>query len=254
MSDDPLHSAKYVLEHANRRISEFEREVTLFLDSEPYARVIEDDPYTGGQVAKVKLVKPLPAALPGIVFDALNNMRACLDQIGFATSKAADSNFGKHAHFPFGDSEANSLGHYGGGSKQIPKQIFDVMVAFRPYETGDKTLWAINKLCNTKKHEIIVPVCVASGAKTTYNNIRIRGAGIEIGPMWDSTKGEIELARVGAGGSIEFDVSLTYYIAFTDVIGLGGAPVDRILRTMARKVNDILVAVEAEAFRLGLFK
>src|SRR5687768_12500707 len=105
--DDPLHSAKYVLEHANRRIAEFEREAGMFYDSEPYANLIEADGDTGYCILKVKLVKPLPAALPGIVFDALSNLRACLDQIGFATAKVANPAFGKHAHFPFGNSEAN---------------------------------------------------------------------------------------------------------------------------------------------------
>jgi len=56
---DPLHSAKYTLEHAIRRIAEFEREAFAFRDSKPCVSLEEIDPETLERIKKVKLVKPI---------------------------------------------------------------------------------------------------------------------------------------------------------------------------------------------------
>src|SRR2546428_10680207 len=83
--------------------------------------------------------KPLPIALAGIAADAIYNLRAALDQAGYAVAVAAKTS-GKNAHFPFGDTLEEVKSREQGGSKEIPKSIFDAMVALRPFETGNTFL------------------------------------------------------------------------------------------------------------------
>ena len=136
--------------------------------------------------------------------------------------------------------------------KHLPEAIFDLMVSFRPYEDGDRALWAINKITNTKKHQIIVPVCVQSGG-TTFNG-RVSGGWSSGHGGWDSAKQEIEISRLGPGANVDLKVRVTPYIAFSDVAGIDGAPVVPTLKLMWDKVQAILSGVEAEAYRLGVFQ
>src|SRR5688572_6408967 len=133
---DHLSDARYTLSHAKRRISEFEAEVKAFVDSQPYARVIETDP-TGSKIYKIKMTKPLPIALKGIALDIVVNLRAALDQAGFAIARAFKKGTGKHAHFPFGSNPGEVASRHKHQSKDLPKQIFDVMAAFMPYKGGN---------------------------------------------------------------------------------------------------------------------
>ena len=133
---DPLHDSRYSVEHAKRRIRELEGEITVFNKTNPCARVLERDPNTTEYVHKIKLVKPLPVALSGIAFDVVTNLRSALDQAGFAIAVAAGKK-GKDAHFPFGDTLAEVQSRAGRRSKDIPKEIFDVMVSAKPHKGGN---------------------------------------------------------------------------------------------------------------------
>ena len=116
-----------------------EGEITVFNKTNPCTQVIERDPNTAEFVHKIKLVKPLPVALSGIVFDVVVNLRSALDQAGFAVAVAAGTN-GRAAHFPFGKTLAEVRSRAKEGSKNIPKEIFDVMVSAKPYKGGNDLL------------------------------------------------------------------------------------------------------------------
>lgn len=252
---DPLESAKYMLERADKHIAEFKREAEAFRDSKPTKTVHDVDPETSWRITKVRLTKSLPATMPGILFDALGNLRSCLDQIGYATAKAADPAFGRWAQFPFGTDFNNAKSLKGGSSKHIPETIFDLMLSFGPYETGNRTLWAINKLCNTKKHRSIINAWVRPSG-IHIDKIRSSGKWTAPGqPRWDPERQEIEVLRSEPGAQFhEWKVRITLYVGFSDVAGLEGAPVIETLIEMRDVVGRILTAVEAEAIRLGLFK
>lgn len=67
-------------------------ELKKFFDSSPYRQVIQFDPNGPTDIHKLKLTIELPDALPGIAFDAVSNLRAALDQAGYAA-------FVPHSHW-----------------------------------------------------------------------------------------------------------------------------------------------------------
>jgi len=71
---------------------------------------------------------------------------------------------------------------------------------------------------------------------------------------WDGDKQEIEVFRSAPDADVEFKAKVTLYVGFADIEGLEGRPVLETLFEMKGIVQSILVAVEAEAIRLGLFK
>jgi hypothetical protein len=255
---DLLQDARYALAHAKRRAAEFQGEVAAFLNSNPYAKVIEQNADGTEDLYKIKLVKPMPIGLRGVAFDTVNSLRAALDQAGFAAARAA-GNDGRDTHFPFRENISEMQGTIKqhargeGRSKDIPAEIFAVMVAFQPYKGGNDLLWALNKLCNTQKHEIVVPMALRN-AGGVVNRVIVEGgpAAFGIPAQWDSAKQEMILVRVARGVPRSVDIQVDTFIAIGKVDGVEGQPAIGILNGLTGVVERITSAIEAEATRIGL--
>ena len=150
---------------------------------------------------KVKLVKPMPAALPGIVFDALNSLRAALDQAGYDVAVAAGTT-GHNAHFPFRRNLSDVQYRKKARSKDFPEEIFDLMLTFQPYKGGNDLLWALNKLCNSYKHELILPIGMHSGNAVKIDRAVFHGGFRMLPfPLWDRAKNEMVFAITQHGAT-----------------------------------------------------
>lgn len=250
---DPFHSSKYSIEHAKRRLRELEGEISVFFKTDPYARVIEFNTDRVEDAHKVKLVKPMPVGLPGIAFDVVSSLRSALDQVGYAVAVAA-GNSGRDAHFPFGPTFADVESRRTRRSKDIHKDIFDLMVSFKPYKGGDDLLWALNQLCNSHKHEIVTPVAMSTGS-TMLNHANFQGLiALEIPPRWDRAKNEMILVRVRHGTRVDYDFQIQMFIAMAEVDVVDGQPADAVLNTLVGKVEGIILTIEAESRRIGIIK
>lgn len=254
----PLFSSRYSVEHAKRHLHKLESEIKAFFNTNPYVHVTELEANGSEEVRKIKLVKPMPEDLPGIAVDAINHLRSALDQAGFAVARAAGKN-GKSAHFPFGANLSEVQSRARGSSKDIPTAVFDIMVASKPYKGGNDFLWALNKICNTNKHEILVPVATAAagfhGKNVSYRKADTPGGTLTFKPLiWDSVKNEVEYARLKGGGSLEGEFQFSFLIAIGKVEVIEGQPALEVFNAMASEVERVLVAIEGEARRSGLFK
>lgn len=251
---DSLQSSKATLARAKHHCHDFNWQFGIYFDSKPFSEVLSEfDPNTNQDVYKVKLAKPMPAMLNGIAADAINNLRSALDQAGFAASIAAGGN-GKNTYFPFGDTAAEVNSRKATGSKEIPGEIFSLMESFKPYRGGDDLLWALNKLCNTHKHRILMPIAMTTGGarlgEIGWDNAK--GGKINLVPIWDSAKNEMEIARMPHGAHLKYKMQLAHSISFGEIDAVKGLPAASVLRALILKVDGILMAIEAEARRIGL--
>jgi hypothetical protein len=266
---EPFHSSKYSIAHAKRRIRELEADIELFIKSDPYTRSVEPDTKRGKDIHKIKLIKPMPAPIPGTAFDALNNLRSALDQAGYVTASARGK-AGDHAHFPFGDTlQEAERGHKDKGrSREIPWQIFNHMLSYKPYlrPDGNVLLWALNKLCNSNKHEVISPIVIAgtglnfgemvSEIETPFG---ISAVGVT-SVSWPSGGGkpivcvdnEIEVFSITSGESTKYDLTVSLFIGVTKIDIVAGKPLGALLNDFAGIVERIVLGIEAEARRLGI--
>jgi hypothetical protein len=239
------------IEHAKKRLHEFEGEAAAFLNARPYARVVETNEARTEDTHKLKLAKPLPVELSEIAFDAFKGLRSALDQAGQTVAVAVGAR-GNQAHFPFGDNLVEVAACAQKGSSDIPKGIFDVMLSFKPYKGGDDLLWALNEVCNSGMREIIAPVAIVTGelseaAASAGGTIRASWP-----PRWDSTKHEMVIAvtRHGAafGGNFEF----AFFMALANIEIAGGKTAAAVLEDLVVKAQNIVSAIEAEAIRTGI--
>ncbi len=248
---DAFESSRYRIKHAKGHITKLEGEIRGWVASNPYARVIESNADGTKDIHKMKLVKPLPDPLDGIAFDIVSNLRSALDLAGYATAKAAGGSTRK-AKFPFGLNIIEVKSRATNGSKDVPKEIFDVMVSRQPYKGGNDLLWALNELCNTNKHEVVVGMPLS----TTVSNMQFGGDvmidSLEWPPRWDAAKNEMIIVTVPHGHNPHYKLNFTGFVAIGDVDAIRGQPALGVLNGMLTEVQNSLTAIEAEALRLGI--
>jgi hypothetical protein len=184
--------------------------------------------------------------------DILNHLRTILDRAGAAIATAAGT-FSKRANFPFGQNpqEVASRHIANGKSRDIPEKVFAVMAAFQPYPGGNDTLWGLNALCNSKKHHILVPHVV--GVTLLNHTVKISG-GFRgpIPPVWDHMKNEMVIGHTSPGTDLDFQFDLRCTIKIGNIERIGGKDAIPLLHQMTNMVQDIVMAIEAEALRIGI--
>lgn len=255
MGDDPLDSPRYLLARARELAAEFRVEKWRFFDSNPFSAFTETDSRTDEEVVKCRLDRRLPFRVNGVVFDAVVNLRNALDHCGFAFAKVPSGRAPRTA-FPFCDNPNELPGrNINGRSKDIPKEIFSAMVAFKPYKGGDDLLWCLNKIANGHKHHLVRPVAMmAGGVQYIIRPEQVAGQITFKFPTWDSRKNEIELYRSGPGSSHKnADVTIAHDIVFGKVPVVEGKNVSAVLDAFISKVESVIGAVAAEARTKGLY-
>jgi hypothetical protein len=86
---DVFYSPRLTLVRAQYHIQNFKALVHSFDDKKPWAYIVDRQSQPGKIIHKIKFTHPLPEMLPCILFDAVNNLRAVLDQSGYAAAISA---------------------------------------------------------------------------------------------------------------------------------------------------------------------
>ena len=250
--DDPFRSSLSSIEYAKGRITEFEVQLRAFFDTNPYVALVEPNADRTKDLYKIKLVKPIPFVLPHIAFNIINTLRSALDHAGYACAigSGIPDNGRIKAAFPFRDDPREFNGARTGTSKHIPKEIFNLMLSFKPYKGGDDLLWALNKLCNTNKHEALVPHVLTLG-NMHVKKLTFSGPGALAIPRWDSRKHEMVWLTTPHGSAADMNVDFTGFITFKDIKGMPVVPADVAMGKFASITDTIIAAIRAEYLRLG---
>jgi hypothetical protein len=269
-------SPRLTILRAQYHIDDLNAKIVEFVSNQPWSYRIDQDVPARQDLHKIKFERRLPSQLPCIVFDAVNNMRAVLDQAGYASSVASGRQTPKRTNFPFAD-DLTGLNNNIDGRKvcdHLPAEIVTLFRGFNPYQGGNDTLWAMNKLCNSKKHcalapfdfgraqlsETVIskkPISVVKEGDFYKVSYAAQQSGF-VGGMsgknadWDPDKYEITLARLPLNTSTNYEANVSLNIAIEGIEALRGKPAVAVLSDMMSVVDSILSATEAECRRLGL--
>jgi hypothetical protein len=253
---DRFHSPRLTFKRAKHHIRDFERIVTEFKDGQPWTYAIDKESNPVEHIHKIKFQREVPVELSCILFDATNNLRAVLDQCGYAASTAAGRPT-KHIAFPFSNCQANFANRVTGGCKDLPPEIRDIFEGFKGYLGGDNTLWAINEIANAKKHLALIPLEIGAARATVYLEVQHSMGTTRISNFqndalgWDAAKNEMIVAFTPPVHSIEMRGHFTFDIAIDGIEVLRGQPAVSALNAMSDIVHRVLMATEAECRRLG---
>ena len=246
-------------------IAELNARFVTFVNTKPYASIVEPDPNRTHNIYKIKLLNV--SALDGftsIAADAGQNLRDVLDKAFYVIAITVGHDKPWQVTFPFATRSDTGLGddienQIKGRLKGIPAELHTLVRGFKPYKGGNIPLWALNEIANAKKHRVTVEAGIAG--KPTISNMEIIGTGnvgpqtiAQIGPhKWDSAKQEMVIARIPKDAHVDYgNMKFRFFIAFDKLEFLGGQPAAAVLNIMADEVDRILMAIEAECGRIGI--
>jgi hypothetical protein len=252
-------SPRLTLIRAKHHIDDFKEDVNGFmLDSHKWTFAVDHDLQSGTDIYKIKFTRSLSENLPCILFDAVNNLRAVLDQAGYASAIAwGQRTDPKCTNFPFGGNDLTALDNNIDRRrvcKDLPPQIVTLFRQCKPHKGGNDILWSLNKLCNSKKHCALVPIEIANARanfKALFSNDVVRLGFGQIDGVWDSRKRELTLVTVDAGLNTNITGSFSFDIAIQGVEVQPRKTAVSNLNAMFNEVERILLATEAECRRLG---
>lgn len=249
----PFSSPRMRIARAKEHIRNLDRRVARFFESKPYTRITEPDRDGTNDIHKIKLTRAFPEGVTSVAAEAIEGLRSALDHAAFATASLSGVKNSKSAYFPVSSSATELDSVIKGRCKDIPPDIIALFRSFKPYQGGNDLIWALNKACNTSKHGIVVPVGMAAESMQ-FSHLVMTGPASIPSPHWDSENNEIVFATTGPGAQFEYDLKFSFFVAFGEVDGIGGQPAVPVLSAIAGEVNRIVLAIEAEAKRLGLCK
>ncbi len=271
---DHFSSAKLTLSRAQHHINDLDRQIIAFVDEHPWSYVVERDENTAQYAHKIRFERRLPSDLPSILFDAVNNLRAVLDQVAYASAIAAKAPSLKAVKFPF----ASDIDHWdnavNGGCKDLVPEIQALFRSCNAYKGGNDTLWALNDLCNTQKHFALVPFStgravlavgkedapvatpIVGGRRITVLGevmFNVSGPISPKNPSWDPVKNEIILMMTtDLPSHLNYQPTVTVNVAIEAIDTQSGKPAICVLNAMGNEVRRIAMATEARCRELGL--
>jgi hypothetical protein len=253
---DIFESSSNCLTRAKEHLTELKLRMKAFLKAKDWTTPAPElDPDGINYLWKIKFTKPFPTILANVAADAVNNLRAALDQIWVTIARASHA-IGptEQAYFPIANSAAKLENNINSGCKKFHQDILSLLRGFQPYKGGNDLIWTLNRVSTTNKHDITVPIIIIPGFR--MNNIQATSID---GPVratvpqleWDRGKNEIIYLIVPAKPTplVHCDVVVTINIAFDKIIG--GDTTFAVLKNMASIVERILMGLEAETRRLG---
>jgi hypothetical protein len=251
--DDLFASAKSVFRRANHHITELDAAIKGGTSDKQPTYIIEQDTETGDYLHKFRFREAFSDDVSCIMFDAINNLRASLDQMTFAIAvKCRGREDGDFAFFPV-VTNLIDLPNRLNGLKDVPLEIRAIFEGFKPYKGGNDALWALNYLAGIQKHALLVPVWFGG------TTVRIQVGGIvppfAITRMDTASKNEIVIFRSTEFPKPHPNIEITYNIIIDhpEKIIQGQPPVP-LLNAIRSEVERVLVTTEAECRRLGFIK
>jgi hypothetical protein len=96
-----------------------------------------------------------------IIGDALHNLRSALDLLYFETVGLCNGTSTKWTRFPVADTREQLVTRLNPAleKKQITRSVHNLILnVVKPYEAGNVSLWTLDDLNLTDKHELLIPV------------------------------------------------------------------------------------------------
>jgi hypothetical protein len=249
---DPFYSPKRRLVRAQKHLINLDRRIKRFVYSQPHKLVVELDPDGVNELHKIKLTKRLPLNCDDIAFEAVFTLRAVLDQTAYAAAIASGKYKPRNAYFPIADNLDSLENIIKGRCSDLPDEIKTLFRGFKPYEGGNDSLWALNKLRNSA-HTALTTVGIA-GATVVVSHLGDSAPLDSLNPLWDSVNNEIIFARGKRGQTWNYNVRPTLVIGFDAVEIAGRNSAINLLDHAFGIIKSILLSTEAECRRLNFCK
>jgi len=150
------------VERADKHISDINSLLRVFIGSDFYDLAVDKHIDSGENFLRCSIKSRLEEKkIALIVGDALHNLRSALDFLYYETVTLCNGTSTKWTRFPFADTREQLIGRLDSAleRKQITRSVHSlILTVVKPYQTGNITLWTLDDLNITDKHELLIPV------------------------------------------------------------------------------------------------
>lgn len=239
------------IERADEHIAELDKNIRDFLDTKPYAIVVNPSPYPGQQTWSARIRKEIPEKLTVILGDALHNLRASLDILTCdlirhfqgATVDLTD------VYFPFNRGDAKDFESL--INKRLVKETSPSVIAvFRelaPYKAGNPGLYALHSLDIDDKHKRLIPMASFIGIPSLKLITDGQPCMAVVSAKFFVSQDGATLMRLPAANNIELNQEFdpTVEIVFSEVDLVEHQPIVPTLHRIADEVESVIKSFEA---------
>ncbi|MET3692330.1 hypothetical protein [Methylobacterium goesingense] len=253
--EEAFDSTSRLFIRADQHVEQIGIDTRAFTDSDPYEIILEHDEDRGDYVHKARIVRAPISDFSVLLYEAVNAFRSCLDHSIYASTRVL---LGREPErpdlleFPFGRDEKDARRKIRPKSEADP-EIIELAMSFRPYVGGDDLLYSLDKMRNIKSHRTLIDCALDVKGLTviggTFVSAGPHPALSTFRPFWDHSKKELVLFRSGQPVS-EYNVEISTRVVFSQASPSPGEDIYRRLYAIMRKVQGILVIIEAETDRI----
>jgi len=151
------------VQRAEQHISDLQRAVREFVQSNPYEAVVQDDPDDAEcQQMILRIHRAIPIEIPLITGDAVHTLRTALDHLVCVAVEANGGTVTNQTAFPVWRSPRTpTADEYRGlvlrKAKGAAQALIDLLLGLQPYEGGNhEALWALDYLDARDKHRLLL--------------------------------------------------------------------------------------------------
>jgi hypothetical protein len=235
-------SARLKVKRAYRHIDELKQSFADFLKIDFCALRVSQDPNTGQASIYIQSVATPPPETALTIGDIVHNLRAALDH----TIVEILGERGNRESFPVAKEQDNPGAHptYRLIKETLPDLAAFILEKIQIYDTGTPSIWAVSKLDNIDKHNLLIPiVSVQQINGFSFKN----GAGVSIVSATATILGggRLNVASIPGPLDITNKGQAAAQILFGNGQPLEGRPVIDSLVKMAELTSQAIEALEA---------
>jgi hypothetical protein len=247
MSDDVFKEVQDQIDWAREQIDRGKADAIAHIQAGAFVFVTEVDLKTGEQVHKFKLAKPLPNSIKGSFRSAIVDLKHSFDMSLHAAAQSMGCvRFDKT--YPWAVTPQGVQGiiakRQSKPDSRLPDALIEEIWRQEPYSTGpgfaggNDLIREVANMAN-EKHTIGITTW-ADAASYQLTNVVLDGPNKFIG-HWDPIKQELELFRVGLGGSASYDnATVSVDILFKRAGSVGKIPAFEVATAFADKAQVVL--------------
>lgn len=244
--EDPFGSARLHLEEAQENIRAFDNLAAGFIHPDNGTGLAEFDPKTGQHRLKVRFKSGIPPRLSMLAKRVFGDLRDSLDHALYASARLTTGKSDpKKCKYPFGPTpvavEAEIME---GRCDDLHPDVLKIVIASAPYEAGNRTLWAMNKVRNRDTHSILSPASVEGrgfGIYKAHGGFNLDTTLSE----WRSTRNELSYALVTLDPDAKIEVEPKLQISLDSAFGFGRESAVAVFEKTFSTVSGLVDEIEA---------
>jgi hypothetical protein len=247
--DDLFEGANDLIEEAKACLPIIKEAIGRFTSSDNWVGKTDKDLKTGEYTLKVVFSEPIDKRVKMQTFNVCSYLRSALDHACYASAVAIKGGEPKHTKFLFADTELALVALTGDRScKDMHPDIISFIQSQKPYEAGNKPIWALNKLRNKSTHRILVPT-TANAAGFGIHNGSISGSLSNISE-WKPLRRELAFCKLSPESLFNMQITPTIIVNFEMALGFAGEPAHESLEKLVSEVECIVMGIKAETIRI----